>query len=96
MTKIFQTVSTPIQTCVAMKCDRCGAVHDDRMDIQEYLSWKMTCGYANHTFGDMNRVEIDLCQDCTKEVLGPWIRVTTCDDFCRAFDDSQGVDSEEK
>lgn len=58
-----------------MTCDRCKRRDYDIIDIQEYLSWRMRGGYGNTAFGDMTRLSLDLCQHCTKEVLGEWIKV---------------------
>jgi hypothetical protein len=74
MTKVIAERMKP--TVVGMVCDRCKKVYDENSyEIHEFLSWKMTAGYGNTTYGDLNRLEIDLCQYCTKEVLGDWIRV---------------------
>jgi hypothetical protein len=64
----------PRPTVIAKVCDRCKTRHEDPMELQEFLSWSDTCGYGNFAFGDMTQVAIDLCQYCTKEVLGEWIR----------------------
>ena len=60
----------------AIQCDRCKTIHDDVMEMQEFLSWSDTCGYGNRTFGDMMHLSIDLCQHCVQEVLGEWICVS--------------------
>lgn len=54
-------------------CDRCAreAEHDD-LEFAEFLSFACKGGYHS-VFGDGNEIEIDLCQHCVKEVLGPWI-----------------------
>lgn len=31
-------------------------------------------GYTS-PFGDGNRVQLDFCEDCLKDLLSPWIRV---------------------
>lgn len=74
MTKIIAERLKP--TVVGMVCDRCKKVFDDTLETQEFLSWQMTAGYGNTQFGDLNKLELDLCQYCTKEVLGDWIRVS--------------------
>jgi hypothetical protein len=59
----------------AITCDRCRKTYDDVLERQEFLCWADTGGYGNIVFGDMSRVEIDLCQYCVIEVLGQWVRV---------------------
>lgn len=56
-----------------LRCDRCSlqaSVGDP--EFSEFLTFSNTGGYDS-VFGDGAGVEIDLCQHCTKEVLGPWI-----------------------
>lgn len=71
---VKHTELVPQPKTVAMTCDRCGTRHDDVMETQEFLSWWNSCGYANTTYGDLSHIQIDLCQYCVREVLGPWIR----------------------
>lgn len=73
MTKIMGERLKPV--VVGITCDRCKKVYDDQMEMQEFLSWKTTGGYGNRVFGDLTGIEIDLCQYCTKETLGEWIRL---------------------
>jgi len=55
-------------------CDKCGKTMNDAYEIQECLSIHEQCGYGS-VFGDGNEIELDLCQDCLKELLGDYIRV---------------------
>jgi hypothetical protein len=58
-----------------IKCDRCGKVTQrDELTFHAMTSIGFTAGYAS-IFGDGNRVEIDLCEPCLKDVLGEWLRV---------------------
>lgn len=58
-------------------CDRCQRADEaDGMEGQEFLSWSASCGFAS-VFGDMNHIDIDLCQHCMKELLVKWIVVST-------------------
>lgn len=70
----YQTVK--VQRPATIACDKCGRTDDvGGMEAQEFLRHADGAGYGS-VFGDGNRVEIDLCQHCVKEVLGPWLRVT--------------------
>ena len=75
MTKVATLKEVPQTTSII--CDKCETEHDDPLEMQEFLSWRDTCGYGNNTFGDGSYISIDLCQYCVKEVLGNWINV--CD-----------------
>lgn len=96
MAKIFEERQTLVRAQVGIRCDRCGVTHDtnDVWEAQEYLSWSMLCGYGNRVFGDLKAVAIDLCQDCTKEVLGPWIRVNNYG-IGGAIPDDEGEEAEQ-
>lgn len=60
----------------ACLCDRCGRrTEEGDMDWPERLSIDFVAGYAS-VFGDGNRVQLDLCQHCLREVLGEWLRVS--------------------
>ena len=61
------------------ECDKCHKKFDvenkdDIYEIQEFLHFRNTGGYDS-IFGDGTEIEIDLCQHCTKEVLGQYIRI---------------------
>ena len=64
---------------VAAVCDRCGRDMKRRGETdggwEERIAIAFRGGY-NSVFGDGNAVELDLCQHCVKEVLGPWLRIT--------------------
>lgn len=72
-----RTTRTVMEVC-AIVCDRCGKeAHRDGDDysFRQMTSIAFDAGYDS-TFGDGNRVEIDLCAHCLKETLGAWLRVT--------------------
>ena len=77
-----KTVTRP-ETYVT--CDRCSREMlpgDLDCEHQERLTVGFRAGYSS-VFGDGNLVEVDMCQHCIKEVLGPWLRVTEDDPFER-------------
>lgn len=63
------------QKVIGKTCDCCKQSFYDIMELQEFLSWSDTGGYANRHHGDMTLVELDLCQDCVAKILGPYIRI---------------------
>jgi hypothetical protein len=71
--------TTPIQTETesAITCDRCQAnCACGDAGWSETQSIEFVAGYGS-IFGDGNTVAIDLCQDCLKQTLGQWLRVTS-------------------
>jgi len=59
-----------------VRCDRCGLLAElGEAEFQEFVSIELKAGYAS-IFGDRNDVQIDLCQQCLKTSLGPWLRVS--------------------
>ncbi len=67
-----------ILQAIAAVCDRCDRelrkrAHDG--EWEERISIAFRGGYHS-IFGDGNAVELDLCQHCLKETLGPWLRIT--------------------
>ncbi len=59
-----------------LRCDRCGRqAEDGESEFFEFTSIDFKAGHGS-IFGDGDQVEIDLCQLCLKETLGPWLRVT--------------------
>nr|WP_311527972.1 DUF29 domain-containing protein [uncultured Ralstonia sp.] len=69
--------SRTIQELVVCTCDRCQRrlTPDEPGEWQERLSFDHT-GSFDSVFGDGNTVSLDLCQHCTREVLGQWLRIT--------------------
>lgn len=62
--------------CIAIQCDRCGhcsTAEGETMSNFTCIDFDATWGSA---FGDGNHVEVDLCHQCTKELLGEWLRIT--------------------
>lgn len=53
-------------------CDKCKKeykVKEDEFEIQEFHHIKFTGGYGS-VFGDMTKVECDICQYCLKDMIG--------------------------
>lgn len=58
-----------------LRCDRCDRLAEEgESEFFEFTSIEHSAGYGA-VLGDGNLVEIDLCQYCLKETLGPWLRV---------------------
>lgn len=61
---------------VSYTCDCCKKVLlvEDWIEMQEMLHWRMHGGYGS-VFGDEAHIRLDLCQTCTKKLLGDYIQV---------------------
>jgi hypothetical protein len=81
--KIIVPVPIPETTkeeVVSITCDVCKKVFKysdkmsmDTLEIQEFTHIGFTGGYQS-VFGDMVKLELDICQHCLKEKLGESIR----------------------
>lgn len=68
---------------MSITCDRCkkeikyGAKDNltTWIELVEFQSINFEAGYGS-VFGDGNRVECDLCQDCLKKLIGTFARIT--------------------
>lgn len=72
--KSFKT--RKVLDCTAIQCDRCGHCSNaegETMSNFTCIDFEATWGSA---FGDGNHVEVDLCHQCAKELLGEWLRIT--------------------
>lgn len=59
----------------AKVCDRCGCRAElAASEFQEFLSVDRVAGYGS-VFGDGECLRLDLCQHCTKTLLGAWIQL---------------------
>jgi hypothetical protein len=68
-------VNQPHPVLHELTCDRCGVRHaHPGSEFFEFTSIAYRAGYGS-IFGDGNQVEVDLCQSCLKDTLGPWLRV---------------------
>lgn len=84
MTTEIKTVRKRIkmEEIQAFVCDRCKKridakgkrEMDDWIERQEMLHWRMLGGYGS-VFGDGCLITLDLCQGCTKEVLGAFVQI---------------------
>lgn len=85
--KNFKEIKISEKKIVSVTCDKCGKticftdndfafkgsnVHE-MFDYQNWLHFNFTGGY-NSIFGDGNEYECDLCQQCTKKLLGNYLR----------------------
>lgn len=78
--KIIRMVSNESCRVVALRCDRCGS--DSRGDNDlvanfrtfEYLQLEFVAGYWAEVFDDGTKYDCDLCAQCVKTVLGPYLR----------------------
>jgi hypothetical protein len=77
--KKYKDELVPSQKLSSVVCDCCKIEYKDELEINEFLYWKDTKGYGDKYFGDMNQVELDLCQICTYELLGKYVRVKKSD-----------------
>ena len=61
-----------------IQCDVCKKLvkwDDNELEAQEFLQIKEVYGYGSTHFGDMVEMEIDICEECTYEMLGPFCRL---------------------
>jgi hypothetical protein len=66
--KLVQEISSYI-------CDRCGREAEAHGgEAEELVSIDRVGGYCS-IFGDGNRISVDICQHCLKDVLGEWLRI---------------------
>lgn len=59
----------------SVTCDKCGKVitPDDTVEWQELYSIQFTGGYGS-VFGDESTIRADFCQQCLKELIGPYYK----------------------
>ncbi len=68
-----------ISTKVALTCDKCHKSYNysEHWDeIQEFHHIRFTSGYGS-VFGDMEKVECDICQHCLFEFIKDYMRTLT-------------------
>ena len=64
-----------VQEISGFVCDRCGReAKAHQGEAEELVSIDRVGGYCS-IFGDGNRISVDICQHCLKDVLGEWLRI---------------------
>jgi hypothetical protein len=58
-----------------IKCDICKQ-EDNISGSKDFVNINYTAGYES-CFGDGNKVELQICDECLKKYLGEYIRVTS-------------------
>ncbi|MBH9553971.1 hypothetical protein [Inhella gelatinilytica] len=59
-----------------LTCDRCGRTASvDDHEFHSFVSLDFDCTWGS-ALGDGNHVDLDLCHECVKAVLGPWLRIS--------------------
>ena len=67
----FEIVSQEVKNWVAVQCDVCGKeykVNGDDFEVQEFFHIRHTGGFTS-IFGDEDRIQLDICQYCFKELV---------------------------
>ena len=75
--KKFKTKKVKQEVFQSITCDVCKTNYHrdlDFLEIQEFVSIEQNCGWDS-IFGDLNTVEIDICQYCFHEKLGEFVRI---------------------
>ena len=78
--KIYKEIQRTDKIVDKITCDKCGKVADfgtenesKFFDIQEWLHINFIGGYGS-IFEDGGEYACDLCQQCTKELLEPYLK----------------------
>lgn len=76
--KVYRKEAGREDVLESIECDRCHRVihGDDLFKIQEVVSLDIRCGYGSKMWGDLHRVECDLCENCLFELIGDFARVS--------------------
>lgn len=76
MSENIKKTKKTVETIASYTCDRCKKVIeiDDVFEVQEMLHVRLRGGFSS-VFGDLTTITGDFCQDCVKEVLGPFLVV---------------------
>lgn len=71
--KNYKIVLKEVDDLHSITCDICEKEYIDTFEMQEFLSWKNSCGYSS-VFGDGEIISIDICQHCQKAFLGKFFK----------------------
>lgn len=76
MVKTYHNELKSVPVLHTVTCDVCRKAYDtdDWEEIQEFLYIDFSAGYGS-IFGDLNKVQADVCQHCLKEKLGPFLQI---------------------
>jgi hypothetical protein len=72
--KKYKEIETIEKILDSVICDKCKKEVFDEMELDEFICVEHFGGY-NSIFGDGNRIQLDLCQHCLKEIFVDIIRV---------------------
>lgn len=67
-----------LQSCTCDICKKKYTRENEIFEFQEMVCIQFDAGYGS-VFGDMSRVELDMCQHCFKKKLGDHIKITEFD-----------------
>jgi hypothetical protein len=70
--KEIETVDVIVDSIICDKCGKISSLESQVMDLQEWFYYSFIGGYKS-IFEDGGKYEIDLCQECTKELLGQFL-----------------------
>ena len=72
--KLTKKIQTETEVIDKIVCDKCGLRIDpeDFVEYQEFITVRVEGGYGS-IFGDGSILECDLCQQCTKLLLGDYL-----------------------
>ena len=72
--KKYKDIKTIRKQFISITCDKCGKTitNEEILDLQEWLQISFIAGYGS-IFDDGEEYQCDLCQQCTKELLGDYL-----------------------
>lgn len=74
--KEYAQEQVQIERLNTVQCDVCKRTDDaESLELHSYLSIDDVGGFGS-VFGDMNTIELDMCQYCMMDLLGSYIRVS--------------------
>lgn len=73
--KTKRTIEQEIEDVKSVTCDKCKKeiMHENILELQEMHHIRFTGGYGS-VFGDDERIECDLCQECLMELIKDYYR----------------------
>lgn len=72
MLEFTQKSVAVVSGCICDRCEKKLVPSSEGWD--EKWSMEHQAGYHS-LFGDGNKVSLDLCQECVRDVLGSWLRI---------------------
>ncbi len=72
---IYKTIKSTEEVIKSIKCDKCGHLTKDKLEMQEFYHFNFYASYGAKYFSDNDLILADICEKCLFEMIKDFARI---------------------